>query len=830
RLIGLGVGPDVLVGIFVERSLDMIVGLLGILKAGGAYVPLDPAYPNERLGFMLSDAALPVVVTQQGLNSRLPAHGAKLFWLDSDLDAFAAQPDHNPVNRPNANALAYVIYTSGSTGKPKGVCIAHRALANLLQAMREHIAEEDSLLAVTTLSFDIAALELYLPLIAGARLVLASRETAADGEALSKCLADCRITLMQATPATWRLLIEAGWQGSGKLRVLCGGETLPRELADQLLARCASVSNLYGPTETTIWSSSERVRANQPISIGRPLANTEIYILDGALNPVPIGVPGELHIAGAGLARGYLNRPELTAEKFISHPFSDDPNERLYRTGDLARYRADSSIEFLGRIDSQVKLRGFRIELGEIEACLRQHPKLREAAVLAREDYAGEKRLAAYFVPNEASAPASADELRSFLKNLLPEYMLPSSFVALDHMPLAPNGKLDRKALPAPDRLRSDAAPVAPRTPLEQQLAAIFAMVLKIDHVGIRDNFFDLGGHSFLVLRVLAEIEKACGRRLSVATLFQAPTVEEIGQILAAGDSLDESDVIVPLNPHGTTPPLFCVWMGIATELRELCRCLGPEQRLYGISSHWDPKQRRMTRIEEMAAYYLTYLRRIQPHGPYYLSSDCVSTLIVLEMAQQLLAQGEHVAALVLIDPPQPRTYMTTPTAPDRYRSRVQRHLRSLVNLNVIEQLAYALVRVYYRLNLLRIRIAIRICMACRLPLSRGLLSRYIGDAHRRAKNDYVPRAYAGKIWFIWAADDMDEVRRREIQSAWSRLAAQATHRTVPGVHVELFTEPSVGLLAEQMRICLAEARRAPHTSTAVQDDAAGSRHAVATS
>lgn len=264
-------------------------------------------------------------------------------------------------------------------------------------------------------------------------------------------------------------------------------------------------------TETTIWSSSERVRANQPISIGRPLANTEIYILDGALNPVPIGVPGELHIAGAGLARGYLDRPELTAEKFISHPFSDDPNERLYRTGDLARYRADSSIEFLGRIDSQVKLRGFRIELGELEACLRQHPKLREAAVLAREDHAGEKRLAAYFVPSGASAPASSDELRSFLKNLLPDYLLPSSFVALDQMPLTPNGKLDRKALPAPDRLLSDSAPVAPRTLLEQQLAAIFASVLKIDRVGIRDNFFDLGGHSFLVLRVLAEIEKACG-------------------------------------------------------------------------------------------------------------------------------------------------------------------------------------------------------------------------------------------------------------------------------------------------------------------------------
>ena len=378
-------------------------------------------------------------------------------------------------------------------------------------------------------------------------------------------------------------------------------------------------------------------------------------------------------------------------------------------------------------------------------------------------------------------------------------------------------------------RLRLEAPYVAPRTPLEQQLAAIFASVLKIDRVGIRDNFFDLGGHSFLVLRVLAEIEKARGRRLSVATLFQAPTVEEIGQILTAGDSLDDSDVIVPLNPHGTTPPLFSVWMGIATELRELCRCLGPDQRLYGISSHWDPTQMRMTRIEEMAAFNLTHLRKVQPRGPYYLSSDCVTTLIVLEMAQQLLAQGEEIAALVLIDPPPPRTYMKTPTARDRYRNRVERHLRSLANLNVIKQLAYLLRRVLYWLNVLWSKIALRIFLVCRLPLSRGLLSRYIRDTHQRAKNNYVPRAYAGKIWFIWAAGDMDEVRRREIQNAWSRLAAQATHRMVPGVHVGLFKEPRVGPLAEQMSICLAEARRAPHTSPGVQDDAAGSRHAVAT-
>ena len=401
-----------------------------------------------------------------------------------------------------------------------------------------------------------------------------------------------------------------------------------------------------------------------------------------------------------GLARGYLNRAELTAEKFIPNPFH--AGERLYKTGDLARYLPHGEIEYLGRLDHQVKIRGFRIELGEIEAALTQHPHVRESVVLAREDAPGDKRLVAYLVPvrkadGAAASPDAGEqpkltaELRAQLQAKLPDYMVPLAFVLLDALPLSPNGKVDRKGLPAPDDSRPEleAAYVAPRTPLEQQLAAIFASVLKIDRVGIRDNFFDLSGHPFLVLRVLAGIEKACGRRLSVATLFQAPTVEEIGQILTVGDSIDDSDVIVPLNPHGTTPPLFSVWMGIATELRELCHCLGPNQRLYGISSHWDPNQMRMTRIEEMAAYNLTHLRTVQPRGPYYLSSDCVTTLIVLEMAQQLLAQGEQVAALVLIDPPPPRTYMKTPTARDRYRNRVNRNLRKLIDLNVIEQFAY---------------------------------------------------------------------------------------------------------------------------------------------
>ncbi|MGH8727034.1 MAG: HAD-IIIC family phosphatase [Burkholderiales bacterium] len=371
-----------------------------------------------------------------------------------------------------------------------------------------------------------------------------------------------------------------------------------------------------------------------------------------------------------------------------------------------------------------------------------------------------------------------------------------------------------------------ETAYVAPRTDDEEQIARIFSELLGVKQIGIRDNFFDLGGHSFQVVRMLTEIENAYGRRLSVAALFQAPTVEGIARILTAGDSVDDSDVIVPLNPHGTTPPLFSVWMGIATELRELCGRLGSEQRLYGINSHWEPKQiekMRITRIEEMAAYYLTHLRKVQPHGPFYLSSDCLATLIALEMAQQLLAQGEEVAALILIDPLPLSTGMKTPTLGNRYRDRVERQLRSLTDLNVIQQFTHLSVRA---LNALWGRIALRVCLAAGLPLPGPLLSRYVYNVHHRAKDNYVPKAYAGKVWFIWATDDMGEAERGEIQNAWSELAPQAMHRMVPGLHVDLFKEPYVSPLAEQMKTCLAEARTAPHPG--VESDAAEGRRANA--
>lgn len=538
HLQSLGVGPEVLVGIYVERSLEMVIGLLGILKAGGAYVPLDPNFPTERLALMLEDSAAPVLLTQEKLLATLPPHQAQVVCLESLFKengrhngASAAARADNPVSHVGPPHLAYVLFTSGSTGRPKGVQIEHRSVVNFLSSMAQEpgFTSNDVLLAVTTLSFDIAGLELYLPLVQGGRLVLAGAETAADGAALLRLLHESQATVMQATPATWRLLLAAGWNDTSNLKILCGGEALPAELAQDLLARCASLWNMYGPTETTIWSSLLAVEAAKGIvPIGRPIANTDMYIVDAHLNPVPLGVPGELLIGGAGLSRGYLKRPELTAEKFIPHPFSAAQDARLYRTGDLCRYRPEGVIEFLGRLDHQVKVRGFRIELGDIETALAQHPAVQAVVVMARADASGENRLVAYLIA-AGDAPA-VSELRAFLQERLPEYMIPSAFVLLESFPLTPNGKVDRRALPEPEMRRSEAAAafVAPRTEAEAQVAAIWREVLRLEQVGVHDGFFELGGHSLLATQVVSRIQNVMQINLPVRTLFEAKTVAEL--------------------------------------------------------------------------------------------------------------------------------------------------------------------------------------------------------------------------------------------------------------------------------------------------------------
>ena len=485
-------------------------------------MPLDPSYPRERLQLMLDDSGAPVLLTSVPLKDVVGTERVKTICIDRDWPEIARESVEAPVVHAGPERLAYVIYTSGSTGVPKGVEIPHRAVVNFLCSMQKSpgISPDDRLLAVTTLSFDIAGLEIYLPLITGARVVLASREVAVDAFALMRTLVEEGVTIMQATPATWQALIQVGWKGDGRLKVLVGGEAVPRKLADDLVDRVGQVWNMYGPTETTIWSTVHRLERGQTIvSIGRPIANTTCYVLDADLRPTPIGVPGELHIGGDGLARGYRNRPDLTAEKFVASPFGTAAGSRIYKTGDLVRYRPDGTIEFFGRLDHQVKVHGHRIELGEIESVLLRYAGVGEAVVIVREDTPGDKRLVGY-VSAADDTRFTVHALQQHVKEHLPAYMVPSGFVQLDALPRTLNGKIDRKHLPKPSQDRLDVGDtfVAPRNEIEESLADIWRTVIGVARVGVRDDFFALGGHSLLATQVLALVNARwtsicrCGR------------------------------------------------------------------------------------------------------------------------------------------------------------------------------------------------------------------------------------------------------------------------------------------------------------------------------
>ena len=553
-----GVGPETLVGLCVDRSPRMLVGLLAVLKAGGAYVPIDPNYPADQVGYMIKDSAIPVLLTESSLVDSLPVGRAQVVAIDSE--EFIGQDDANLDGVTAPDARAYIIYTSGSTGKPKGVQVPHGALTNFLASFRQSLGIKpiDALLAVTTLSFDIAGLELFLPLVVGARIELATRDEAADGVHLATRIAAAGVTFLQATPATWRLLLETGWGGHPDLTMLCGGEALPRSLADRLLPKGKALWNLYGPTETTIWSAQWQVEPGEgPVLIGRPIAQTQLYVLDARLRPVPVGVAGELYIGGSGLARGYLNRPSLTADRFLPDPLGSRPGGRMYRTGDLARWHADGTLECLGRVDQQVKIRGFRVELGEVEAALAAHPQVREVVAVAREDATGEQALVAYLIPHAGPAPTVAD-LRRVIASGLPDYMIPSAFVLLDEFPLTPNGKVDRNALPAPNagRVAPAGVYIPPRNAIEEAVAAAFGDVLGRDRVGARDDFFDLGGHSLMAAQLLARLRDSFGVEVPLKDLFEASNVAALSHRVEDALRARSGEVVPPIEKADRSQPL----------------------------------------------------------------------------------------------------------------------------------------------------------------------------------------------------------------------------------------------------------------------------------
>ncbi len=667
---GRGTEPAALIGVCLDRSPEMLVALLAVMKAGGAYVPLDPALPRPRLEHMVRDAGLALVLTRPPWHVSLADLAGETVCLDGAAAGIAAcSPE--PVERIGASAdLAYVIYTSGSTGRPKGVEIAHRALTNFLWAMRTSpgCTARDTLLAVTTLSFDIAGLELYLPLIVGGRVELASQEEASDGRLLIERLRRVRPTIMQATPSTWRMLIDAGWAGSDALTVLCGGEALATELARELHRRAAAVWNLYGPTETTIWSTLERVKPEATrISIGRPIANTSVYVLDRAQHPVPVGVPGELCIGGHGLARGYRHQPDLTAERFILNPFSTEPGDRLYRTGDLARYWPDGRLEHLGRLDFQVKIRGFRVEVGEVETVLRRHPSLADVVVAAKDDRAGTRQLVAYVVARPDQPPVPS-EVRAFAQAYLPAYMVPSHVVVLEALPLTVNNKIDVRALPEPiaDRAAASQPPRPPCGPLEVQLAALWGHVLGQDAITVHEDFFDLGGHSLKAVELLAHLEHLYGRRLPLAVLFEAPSVARMAALLAESVWEPPWEFLVAIQPTGSAVPLFLVpgIGGTALTFGKLARLLGPEQPVYGLQARGlDGKAKPFTSVVEAATHYLEEVRSLRPAGPYLIGGTCTGGVIAYEMAQQLRARGESVT-LIVMESWHPSSYRVGPLLP----------------------------------------------------------------------------------------------------------------------------------------------------------------------
>ncbi len=827
-----GVGPEVLVGIFIERSLEMVVGLLGILKAGAAYVPMDPTYPAERIGFMLEDAEMPVLVTQSHLVSRLPEHTASLVCLDTDTAALEEQPDTNPIPLATPRNRAYVIFTSGSTGRPKGVQICHRAVVNFLISMSREpgLTTEDRLLAVTTLSFDIAGLEIYLPLIVGAHIIVASAATAIDGTALIQELTQERITVMQATPITWRILLAAGWQGNPNLKILCGGEALPPELAQPLLSKVGSLWNVYGPTETTIWSTAWEIKpGDEPISIGRPIANTDIYLLDPHRQPVPIGVPGELFIGGDGLARGYLNRPELTAERFIKHPFSSDPSDRIYGTGDLAYYQPDGTIIVIGRLDHQVKVRGFRIELGEIESVLSQHPTVQQAVLVVREDTPGDKRLVAYVMPRPEQHPL-ADELHRHVQQRLPAYMVPAAFVIMETFPQTPNGKIDRRALPAPDTtsVERESSFVAPQTLLQQQLADIWQDLLQTHPIGIHDNFFEMGGHSLLAIRLVNRIEQAMGKKLTLSTLFAGPTIEQIADALQQDQQGEEARVpLLPVQTSGSKRPFFFLhgqWEGGAFYSLELARALGPDQPFYLMEPYRFDGLTVPPTLEEMATAHIEVMRRVQPEGPYLFGGWCNGGLIAYEMAKQLLAQSQTVDLVVLMDADAPA-----------FRFKQERKLIdqtiSLMRLKPEKQVDWFLLYRHLRLYLYdmkkRIQKRSEDHKQDEQPASvEGQIEAHAFAVEEAGQPDalfpgkdvlrqdwlsvyewavagYWPSTpYPGKVTFFWTEE---EPARKNGWIRWIKKNVIDVH-IIPGNHISSRTR-YLSVLAEELRICVEKAQ-----------------------
>jgi amino acid adenylation domain-containing protein len=802
----LGVGPEVRVGICVERSVEMIVGILGILKAGGAYVPLDPAYPRERLAFMLEDSQARVLLTQQRLVADINQHSLRIICLDTDWEQISRGITSDPKPASSSDNLAYVIYTSGSTGKPKGVAIEHRATVAFLSWAISVFSPEKlkGVLASTSVCFDLSVYEIFAPLSCGGSMILTENILH-----LPSLPAANEVSLVNTIPSAITELLRSKGIPPSVRTINLAGEPLKTALVQQLyeLDTVKEVFDLYGPTEDTTYSTFA-LRSTERATIGRPVSNTQAYILDPHQRLVPIGVSGELHLSGAGLARGYLNRPELTAEKFIRNPFSSVPGARLYRTGDLARYLPNGEIEYLGRLDNQIKIRGLRIELGEIEAVISQNPAVRKTVVIAREDQAGDKRLVAYVALNQGPKARTSEltsELKNSLERKLPAYMLPSAFVELDRLPLTPNGKVDRKALPPPDKTDLQRARfVAPRDEIEFKLTRLWEKVLDTAPIGVTDSFFELGGNSLLAARMFTETTREFGKNLPLATLFREATIEHLATLLRH-NQVDERkerwSSLVSIQPDGSKHPFFCVHGvgGNVLTYRALAQYLGPDQPLYGLqSAGLDGNQAPHTTVEAMAAHYIEAICDLQPEGPYFLGGLSFGGIVAFEMARQLQKRGRKVACVALLDSP------TEICATGyRLRQRIGGHFDNLLRLSFRARFKYLtqMAKTGKRKIKSRIwRIGYKWYEDTRDQLPPVL--RNTKEINYQAAREYVLQSYRGRV-ALFRASDRSSLDREDELLGWDKFASEVDLYRVPGDHVNMVNEPNVRVLAEKLKQCL---------------------------
>ncbi|MBN4004268.1 non-ribosomal peptide synthetase [Nostoc sp. LPT] len=856
----LGVKPDVLVGICVERSLEMVVGLLGILKAGGAYVPLDPNYPTERLSFMLEDAQVRVLLTQQKLLDKLPQHQAHLVYLDNNAQEFALANEIYQASEVKPSNLAYVLYTSGSTGRPKAVAIEHHSPVALVSWAQEVFTplELSGVLASTSICFDLSVFELFVTLSVGGKVILAE-----NALHLSTITSANQVTLINTVPSAIAQLIQENNLPKQVCTVNLAGEPLQNQLVQQIYqdSQVERVFNLYGPSEDTTYSTFsliEKGTTDLP-TIGRPIANTQIYILDQYLQPVPVGIPGELHIGGAGLARGYLNRPELTKEKFIPNPFRrgrgaalrlrsvsreqgsrgaeeklqqsfpsapyplcpSASSDRLYKTGDLARYLNDGNIEYLGRIDNQVKVRGFRIELGEIEAVLSQHGHVQASCAIAREDMTGDKRLVAYVVPHP-EVTLTTSELRQFLKTKLPLYMVPNTIVILEALPLTPNGKIDRRAMPAPSQSSNSDRFVAPRNNLELQLTQIWSKILKVDKVGVQDNFFDLGGHSLLATYLMARIKQQLLKDVPLVTLFQNPTIEQLATILQQDSVSSCYSPLVAIQPNGSNLPFFSLpgAGGYPFYFYNLARYLGPDQPLYSFqANNLDGGLQPITQVEDIAAHYIQAIQAVQPQGPYFLGGHSFGGKVAFEMAQQLLHQGHLVALVVIFDTKAP-TYQKNKTGADWDDTKWLTEFAKALEIVFAKNLDIS----YETLQPLEPKEQLK-CVLQRFQMVNILppdvqttqLNNLVQVFKANHLVDYLPQqVYPTRITLLRASEASVEEPTSQFPSeilqdtawGWSKFSCEPVDiHFVPGNHITMMTQPHVQILAEQLRACIQKAQ-----------------------